>query len=33
MKGMRLGFTNPVETCRVFDVCICLRCGGVGGSG
>ena len=29
MRG--LGFTNPVGTGRVLDVCLCLDCGGVGG--
>ena len=26
-----LGFTNPVGTGGVLDVCLCLGCGGVGG--
>ena len=25
-----LGFTNPVGACGVWDVCLCLGCGGVG---
>ena len=25
-----MGFTNPVGTGGVFDVCLCLGCGGVG---
>ena len=25
------GKSNPVETGRVFEVCLCLGCGGVGG--
>ena len=29
--GLGLGFTNPVRTGRVFDLCLCLGCGGVGG--
>ena len=33
MRGLGLGFTNPVETGGVLDVCLCLGCGvgGVGG--
>ena len=31
--GMGLGFTNPVRTGGVLDVCLCLVCGGVGGEG
>ena len=30
MKGLGLGFTNPVGT---GGVCLCLGCGGVGGVG
>ena len=34
VEGMRgLGFTNPVGTRGVLDVCLCLCCGGVGGIG
>ena len=36
MRGLGLGFTNPVGTRRVLDVCLCLGYGsvrGVGGSG
>ena len=33
MRGLGLGFTNPVETEGVLDVCLCLGCGGVGGVG
>ena len=29
MRGLGLGFTNPVEARGVLDVCLC--CGGVGG--
>ena len=29
--GLCLGFTNPVRTGGVLDVCLCLGCGGVGG--
>ena len=28
-----LGFTNPVGTGGVLDVCLCFGCGGVGGVG
>ena len=31
MRGLGLGFTNPVGTWGVLDVCLCLICGGVGG--
>ena len=31
MRGLGLGFTNPVGTGEVLDVCPCLGCGGVGG--
>ena len=31
MRGLGLGFTNPVRTGGVLDVCLCLGCGGVGG--
>ena len=33
MRGLGLGFTNPVRTRGVLDVCMCLDCGGVGGVG
>ena len=33
MRGLGLGFTNPVRTGRVLDACLCLGCGGVGGVG
>ena len=31
MIGLGLGFTNPVGTGEVLDVCLCFDCGGVGG--
>ena len=31
--GLGLGFTNPVGTGEVLDVCLCFGCGGVGGVG
>ena len=31
MRGLGLGFTNPVGTGGVLDVCLCLGCSGVGG--
>ena len=31
MRGLSLGFTKPVRTGGVLDVCLCLDCGGVGG--
>ena len=31
MRGFGLGFTNPVGTGGVLDVCLCFGCGGVGG--
>ena len=31
MRGLGLGFTNPVITREVLVVCLCLGCGGVGG--
>ena len=31
MRGLGLGFTNPVGTRGVLDVCLCFGCGGVGG--
>ena len=33
MRGLGLGFTNPVGAGRVLDVCLCFGCGGVGGVG
>ena len=33
MRGLCLGFTNPVGTGGVRDVCLCLYCGGVDGVG
>ena len=30
MRGMGLGYTNPVGTGGVLDVCLCFGCGGVG---
>ena len=31
MSGLGMGFTNPVGTVGVLDVCLCLGCCGVGG--
>ena len=31
MRGLGLGFTNPVGTRGVLDVCLCFDCAGVGG--
>ena len=31
MRGLGLGFANPVERGGVLDVGLCLGCGGVGG--
>ena len=31
MRELGLGFTNPVETGGVLDMCLCFGCGGVGG--
>ena len=31
MRGLGLGFTNPVGTGGVLDVCLCLGCSGVFG--
>ena len=28
-----LGFTNPVRTGELLDMCLCFGCGGVGGVG
>ena len=33
MRELCLGFTTPVGTGRVLDVCLCFSCGGVGGVG
>ena len=33
MRGLVLGFTDPVETWRVLGVSLCLSCGGVGDVG
>ena len=33
MRGLGLGFTNPVVTGGVLDVCLCLGCGSVGAVG
>ena len=33
MRGLVLGFPNPVGTGGVVDVCLCLGCGSVGGVG
>ena len=33
MRGLDSGFTDPVKTGGVLDVCLCLGCGGVGGVG
>ena len=33
MRGLGLGFTNPVGTGGVLDVCLCLGCSDVGGVG
>ena len=30
MRGLGLGFTNPVGTGGVLDVCLCFGCSGVG---
>ena len=29
MRGLGMGFTNPVGTGGVLDVCLCFGCGGV----
>ena len=31
VRGLWLGFTNPVGTRKVLDVCLCFGCGGVSG--
>ena len=33
MRELGLGFTNPVGTEGVLDMCPCFGCGGVGGVG
>ena len=33
MRGFGLGFTSPVGTGGVLDVCLCFGCGDVGGDG
>ena len=33
MRRLGLGFTNPVGTWGVLDVCQCFGCGGVGSVG
>ena len=33
MRGLGLGFTNPVGTGGVLDVCLCFGCGVMGGVG
>ena len=33
MRGLGLGFTNPVGTAGVLNVCLCFGCGDVGGVG
>ena len=33
MRESGLGFTNPVGTGGVLDMCLCFGCGGVGGVG
>ena len=33
MIGLGLGFTNPVVTGGMLDLCLCFGCGGVGGVG
>ena len=33
IRGLGLGFTNPVGTEEVLDVCLCFGCSGVGGVG
>ena len=31
MRELGFGFTNPVGTRGVLDMCLCFGCGGVGG--
>ena len=33
MRQLGLGFTNPVGTGGVLDICLCFGCRGVGGVG
>ena len=33
MRELGLGFTNPVGTGGVLDMCLCFGCGSVGGVG
>ena len=33
MRELGLGFTNPLATWGVLDMCLCFGCGGVGGVG
>ena len=33
MRGLGLGFTNPGERGEMWDMCLCLGCGGVSGAG
>ena len=33
MRELGLGFTSPVGTGGVFDMCLCFDCSGVGGVG
>ena len=33
MRELGLGFSNPVGTWGVLDMCLCFGCGGVGGVG
>ena len=33
MRELVLGFTNPLGTGGVLDMCLCFGCGGVGGVG
>ena len=33
VRGLDLGFTNPVGAWGVLGVCLCLGCGSVGGVG
>ena len=33
MRELGLGFTNPMGTEEVLDMCLCFGCGGAGGVG